>query len=225
VAAGVVRVDGQVAANPAAMVAGAQAVLVASDAAFPAYVSRGARKLAGALDHLGAAGPRVEGAICLDAGASTGGFTDVLLRRGAELVHAVDVGYGQLAWSIRQNDRVRVHERTNVRHLAAGDLEPAPGLVVADLSFISLRQVLPALKAVAAPGAEYVLMVKPQFEVGKKDLPSGGVVRDPVLRRGAVDGVVKAAQDLGLALKGEAESVLPGPKGNVEHFVYLAEAA
>jgi 23S rRNA (cytidine1920-2'-O)/16S rRNA (cytidine1409-2'-O)-methyltransferase len=222
VTAGAVKVDGRLAAKVASQVDGAQAVTVdAPDAGATAYVSRGGVKLAGALDRLGAQGPVIEGAICLDAGASTGGFTDVLLRRGAAMVHAVDVGYGQLAWSIRQDPRVKVMERTNVRYLVKGDLEPAPGLVVADLSFISLTTVLPALVQVARPEAAYLLMVKPQFEVGRADLPSGGVVRDQALRRRAVENVVAAATGLGLTLAGTAESPLPGPKGNVEHFVYL----
>jgi 23S rRNA (cytidine1920-2'-O)/16S rRNA (cytidine1409-2'-O)-methyltransferase len=168
--------------------------------------------------------PRVEGAVCLDAGASTGGFTDVLLRRGAKLVHAVDVGYGQLAWRLRSDERVVVHDRTNVRYLTQGALRPEPSLVVADLSFISLTTVLPALIRVAEPVAGFVLMVKPQFEVGKDRLPAGGVVQDPAERARAVMKIVQAAKDQGLSVGAVVRSPLPGPSGNVEFFIYASSA-
>jgi 23S rRNA (cytidine1920-2'-O)/16S rRNA (cytidine1409-2'-O)-methyltransferase len=225
IAAGVVTVDGQAATKPASQVDPAQAVEVGSeDAGDQAYASRGAHKLLSALAALGRAAPAIDGVVCLDAGASTGGFTDVLLRRGAALVHAVDVGYGQLVWRLRQDPRVNVVERTNVRFLEPGDLEPAPSLVVADLSFISLTQVLPALAAVTTPRARFLLMVKPQFEVGKRALPAGGVVTSPDDRAGAVWRVAQAAQALGLAVLAVARSGLPGPKGNVEFFLDLGKA-
>lgn len=165
---GKVKVDGQVVTKPARQVNPAQAILVSQDQG-PNYVSRGAHKLAGALDILAQRGieATVAGRQCLDAGASTGGFTDVLLRRGAARVTAADVGYGQLAWSLQSDPRVNVMDRTNVRTLAAGDITPAPTLVVSDLSFISLTLVLPALVAVADAAADFLLMVKPQFEVGR----------------------------------------------------------
>lgn len=185
------------------------------------FVSRGAHKLIGALD---AFGLDVRDANALDAGASTGGFTQVLLQRGARHVIAVDVGYGQLAWSLRSDDRVTVLERTNVRHLDASrdELPFPPDLVVADLSFISLTAVLPALVTVAAPTANLVLMVKPQFEVGKERVGSG-VVTSPDLRREAVARVVTAAEAEELAIFGVAASPLPGPKGNVEYFLWMGK--
>jgi 23S rRNA (cytidine1920-2'-O)/16S rRNA (cytidine1409-2'-O)-methyltransferase len=227
IAAGAVAVGGAPARKAASQVLpGAAIVVGAADSGAAAFASRGAHKLVGALEAFAAAGspPAVEGLVCLDAGASTGGFTDVLLRRGARLVHAVDVGYGQLAWRLSQDRRVQVHDRTNVRQLEAGDLDPAPELVVADLSFISLRTVLPALARVAAPAAEFLLMVKPQFEVGRAKLPSGGVVTDLAARAGAVAGVARSASALGLAVTGVARSPLPGPSGNVEFFLRLASA-
>jgi 23S rRNA (cytidine1920-2'-O)/16S rRNA (cytidine1409-2'-O)-methyltransferase len=228
IAAGAVKAAGIAARKPATQVSQDASIKVDSeDAGDDAYASRGAHKLAGALEVLAARGrcPNVEGLFCLDAGASTGGFTDVLLRRGAALVHAVDVGYGQLVWRLRQDARVQVHDRTNVRHLTAGMLDPAPQLVVADLSFISLRTVLPALKAVAAPGADFLVMVKPQFEVGRAKLPAGGVVSDPADRAGAVAAVAEAATALGLAVKDVVRSPLPGPSGNVEFFLLLGDVA
>ena len=185
------------------------------------FVSRGAHKLIGALE---AFGLDVRDANALDAGASTGGFTQVLLQRGARHVIAVDVGYGQLAWSLRSDDRVTVLERTNVRHLDASrdELPYPPDLVVADLSFISLTAVLPALVSVAAPTANLVLMVKPQFEVGKERVGSG-VVTSPDLRCEAVARVVSAAKAEKLAIFGVAASPLPGPKGNVEYFLWMGK--
>ncbi len=229
VAAGRVSVGGQVAAKPATQVEAASAIVVTEDDADPGYASRGGHKLAGALDALDAArggGPQVEGRYCLDAGASTGGFTDVLLRRGAAHVAAVDVGYGQLAWSIQSDPRVTVRDRTNVRTLTAEEAgDPPPGLIVADLSFISLVKVLPALAAVAGPGADLILMVKPQFEVGKARLPAGAVVRDPALRAEAVRLVAAAGAELGWGVRGVTASPLPGPSGNVEYFLWMAEGA
>jgi 23S rRNA (cytidine1920-2'-O)/16S rRNA (cytidine1409-2'-O)-methyltransferase len=216
-----VRVAGQVASKPATGVTPDTPLLVDQPAG-PSYVSRGAHKLAGALDAFGldVAGRRV-----LDAGASTGGFTDVLLQRGAEHVFAVDVGYGQLAWSLQTNDRVTVLDRTNVRALEPEQLGERVGLVVADLSFIPLGLVLPALAACAADDGDLLPMVKPQFEVGRERLPSGGVVRDPQLRAETVRGVAGQAAELGLGVLGVVASPLPGPNGNVEFFLWLRRGA
>ena len=183
------------------------------------FVSRGGHKLAGALD----AFPNisVSGKRALDAGASTGGFTDVLLKRGAIEVIAVDVGYGQLAWEIRNDPRVKVLDRTNIRHLTIEQVGEPVDLIVADLSFISLTLVLPALVTVAKTNADYLVMVKPQFEVGREKLGAGGVVRDSHLRKMAVQEVADVAYDMGLGCEGVVASSLPGPSGNVEYFLWL----
>jgi 23S rRNA (cytidine1920-2'-O)/16S rRNA (cytidine1409-2'-O)-methyltransferase len=225
VAAGRVRVRGTVALKVAAMIDPADPVLVTGDDPATEYVSRGGHKLAGALAAFGPQGLLVTGRRCLDAGASTGGFTDVLLRAGAAQVVAVDVGYGQLAWPIRTDDRVVVLERTNVRTLTPELIGGAVDLTVADLSFISLRLVLPALAACTAAGGDLALMVKPQFEVGKERVGSGGVVRDWRLRAEAVLDVAGAAAELGLGVAGVAASPLPGPSGNVEFFVWFRRGA
>ncbi len=185
------------------------------------YVSRGGRKLAGALDAFGTPGPVVAGRRALDAGASTGGFTDVLLRRGALQVVAVDVGYGQLAWSLRTDPRVVVLDRTNVRGLRPELVGGAVGLVVADLSFISVTLALPALLGCAAPDADVLLLVKPQFEVGRDRVGRGGVVRDPVLRAAAVTAVATSAARLGMGVAGVTASPVKGPAGNAEYFLWL----
>jgi 23S rRNA (cytidine1920-2'-O)/16S rRNA (cytidine1409-2'-O)-methyltransferase len=228
VLAGRVSVAGSVATKPATQVDPAAAIVLAADDDDPGYASRGGHKLAGALDHFAApehGGLDVGGRRALDAGASTGGFTDVLLRRGVTYVVAVDVGYGQLAWHLRQDPRVTVMERTNVRHLEPGQVAPPPDLVVADLSFISLTLILPALAAVSSDDAEHVLMVKPQFEVGRERLGSGGVVRDPAVRADAVRQVAGAALAAGLGTAGVVASPLPGPSGNVEYFLWLRREA
>jgi 23S rRNA (cytidine1920-2'-O)/16S rRNA (cytidine1409-2'-O)-methyltransferase len=187
------------------------------------YVSRGGVKLANALDALGV---EVAGRRCLDAGASTGGFTDVLLQRGASRVVAVDVGYGELHWRLREDPRVTAMERVNARSLDCGALPYRPDLVVADLSFISLRKVLPAVLAcAAADGFDCLALVKPQFEAGREAVGKGGVVRDASAREQALLGVGLHAQELGVAVCGYASSGLPGPKGNRETFVWLAERA
>jgi 23S rRNA (cytidine1920-2'-O)/16S rRNA (cytidine1409-2'-O)-methyltransferase len=183
------------------------------------YVSRGGEKLAGALE---AFALDVWGTVALDVGASTGGFTDCLLQRGARRVIAVDVGYGQLAWKLRQDPRVVVRERTNARSLEAGMLPEIPDLAVIDVSFISLATVLPAVAAAVKPGGTIVALVKPQFEVGRGRVGKGGVVREPALRAEAVASARAVAERLGLAVRGEAESVLPGPKGNREVFLWLS---
>ncbi|HEY2765511.1 MAG TPA: TlyA family RNA methyltransferase [Pseudonocardiaceae bacterium] len=221
VAQGMVRIRGVPATKPATGVDPDTPLLVRADLDEPQWVSRGAHKLVGALDGFTAGGPVVAGRRCLDAGASTGGFTDVLLRRGAREVVAVDVGYGQLAWRLRTDERVRVRDRTNVRTLEPELIGGPVALTVADLSFISLRLVLPALVACTAPDGDLVPMVKPQFEVGRDRLGSGGVVRDPALRAEAVLGVASAAVDLGLCLVDVTASPLPGPSGNVEYFLWL----
>jgi 23S rRNA (cytidine1920-2'-O)/16S rRNA (cytidine1409-2'-O)-methyltransferase len=223
--AGRVTVAGQRATKPATQVDGAAALHVQPQASGDDYVSRGAHKLIGALEAFAPYGLVVEGRRCLDAGASTGGFTDVLLRRGAVRVAAVDVGYGQLAWRIRQDHRVAVYERTNVRALAPSDIDGLVGLVVADLSFISLGVVLPALAGCSEPDGDLLLMVKPQFEVGRDQLGAGGVVREPELRGAAVRGVADKASRLGLGVAGVTASPLPGPSGNVEYFLWLRRDA
>ena len=220
---GRVSVAGSIAAKPATQVDPAVAILVRVDESDPGYASRGGHKLAGALDQLHGR-LDVSGRRCLDAGASTGGFTDVLLRRGAAQVVAVDVGYGQLAWPLQTDARVTVIDRQNVRTLTPEQVAPAPTLVVGDLSFISLRLVLPALHRVA-PSADQLLMVKPQFEVGKDRLGHGGVVRDRLARRDAVVQVAQTAAELGLGVHDVVASSLPGPSGNVEYFVWFAPGA
>ncbi|GIJ51965.1 TlyA family rRNA (cytidine-2'-O)-methyltransferase [Virgisporangium aliadipatigenens] len=218
---GRVEVRGLVTLKPAAMVDPADPVRIVGDG--PEYVSRGGHKLAGALDDFAAAGLSVTGRRCLDAGASTGGFTDVLLRRGASEVVAVDVGYGELAWSLRTDERVRLFERTNVRTLTADAVGGPAELTVADLSFISLRLVLPALAECTT--GDLVPMVKPQFEVGKGRVGPGGVVREPALRAEAVLSVASSAAELGFGVAGVTRSPLPGPSGNVEFFLWLRRGA
>lgn len=221
IAAGRVTLRGTVANKPATAVDADAAVVVRDDEKDPHYASRGAHKLVGAL----AAFPdiAVAGRRCLDAGASTGGFTDVLLRRGAAQVVAADVGRGLLDWRLRTDDRVVVHDRTNVRSLTPEAIGGPVDLVVADLSFISLTLVLPALTACGTADVDLLPMVKPQFEVGKERLGSGGVVRDPEHRRDAVTKVIDAAD--GLTAMGVVASPLPGPSGNVEYFVWFRRGA
>lgn len=227
IAAGRVTVNGEAAAKAATQVTRDTPVVVGAAGGDPGYVSRGGHKLAGALAAFGDL--TVAGRICLDAGASTGGFTDVLLRAGAASVIAVDVGYGQLAWSLQTDPRVTVLDRVNVRSLEPAQVVTAegrlPDLVVGDLSFISLSLVLPALVASADEHADFVLMVKPQFEVGKGRVGAGGVVRDAGLRADAVAAVARTAAGLGLGVCGVTASPLPGPAGNVEYFVWLRRGA
>ncbi len=219
--AGRVTVNGQTAVKPAYMVLDSAAVVVTKQPGDD-YASRGAHKLVGALDTFVPLGLRPPaGRMCLDAGASTGGFTDVLLRRGGAGVIAVDVGYGQLQWRLQSDPRVTVLDRCNIRSITPADLPFTPDLVVADLSFISLTVVLPALASVVAADGDMVLMVKPQFEVGRQALGRGGVVRDPVERTRAVDTVAAVAAKLGWPEIARAASPLPGPAGNVEFFVWL----
>jgi 23S rRNA (cytidine1920-2'-O)/16S rRNA (cytidine1409-2'-O)-methyltransferase len=221
IGAGRVRVAGTVATKPATGVTTDVAIVVIEDPTTPDYVSRGGHKLAGALAAFEPQGLQVTGRRCLDAGASTGGFTDVLLRHGAAEVVAVDVGYGQLAWSLRSDDRVRVVDRQNVRELTP-ELTGGPvDLVVGDLSFISLALVLDALIGVTRPEGDLALMVKPQFEVGKDRVGRGGVVRDPALRAEAVSAIGRAAAERGWGARAVTVSPLPGPSGNVEFFLWL----
>jgi 23S rRNA (cytidine1920-2'-O)/16S rRNA (cytidine1409-2'-O)-methyltransferase len=187
----------------------------------PAFASRGGIKLANALDALAV---EVGGRGALDVGASTGGFTDCLLQRGAGHVVAVDVAYGELDWRLRNDPRVTVIERRNARSLRPDELPYPPDLIVIDVSFISLAKVLPAVLACAAERFDCLALVKPQFEVGRGAVGKGGVVRDPAARRGALLDVARAAMDLGASVAGFASSGLPGPKGNLETFVWLAEA-
>jgi 23S rRNA (cytidine1920-2'-O)/16S rRNA (cytidine1409-2'-O)-methyltransferase len=216
---GRVLVNGVRATKPASQVAMDASIAIADQQSSDEYVSRGGHKLAGALE----AFPEinVEDRRCLDAGASTGGFTDVLLRNGARRVVAVDVGYGQLAWTLQQDPRVVIHDRTNVRHLTIEAIGEPVDLVVADLSFISLTVVLPAIASVITPDADLLLMVKPQFEVGRERLGAGGVVREKHLREWAVTHVAEEAARVGLAMRGVTASPLPGPSGNVEYFLWL----
>jgi 23S rRNA (cytidine1920-2'-O)/16S rRNA (cytidine1409-2'-O)-methyltransferase len=218
VIAGDVRVAGRPAVKPGELVPDEADVAVTEP---PPYVSRGGVKLANALDALGIdpAGRRA-----LDVGASTGGFTDVLLQRGAESVIALDVAYGEFHWRLRNDERVIVVERRNARSLAPGELPYAPDLIVADLSFISLTKVLPAVASVAAPRFDLLAMVKPQFEVGRERVGKGGVVRSADDRRSALIAVGEFARsELGLSVLGYASSGLPGPAGNLETFVWIAE--
>lgn len=216
-----VLVNGIPATKPATQVDAETSIVI--DGNRDDYVSRGGHKLSGALDVFTEV--IVEGKRCLDAGASTGGFTDVLLRRGASHVVAVDVGYGQLAWELQQDSRVTVLDRTNIRHLTGEQVGDLVDLIVADLSFISLSLVLPALAAVSKSNADFLVMVKPQFEVGRENLGAGGVVRDPELRKSAVLDVAQSAYDVGLGTMGIAASPLPGPSGNVEYFLWLKRGA
>ena len=215
--AGRVRVDGRAVDKPGTGV-GEDAVL---DVERPAeFVSRGGVKLANALDALGV---DVAGASALDLGASTGGFTDCLLSRGAARVIALDVGYGQLDWRLRQDPRVTVVERTNARHLTPEALPWAPDLVTCDLSFISIGTVWSAVVPCLAPGWRAMVMVKPQFEVGRERVGSGGVVRDPAAREDAVRGVIEVIEATAGRVVGTADSGLPGPKGNREVFVHARD--
>ena len=197
----------------------ATSLRVQPDASDHDYASRGAFKLLGALEDLDGIVVQVEGRHCVDLGASTGGFTDVLLRHGAASVTAIDVGHGQMVDRLRTDPRVTVVEGFNVRDLTPADLIHSPALIVGDLSFISLRLVLPAIASVMKVGSQALLLVKPQFEVGKERLGAGGVVRDEALRREAVEEVKAAGRQLGLAVRAETPSKMPGASGNQEFFV------
>jgi 23S rRNA (cytidine1920-2'-O)/16S rRNA (cytidine1409-2'-O)-methyltransferase len=221
IAAGNVLVGGMPASKSVTQVDAQTSITLKDDHA--EFVSRGGHKLAGALDKFSQL--LVSGKTALDAGASTGGFTDVLLKRGVSKVVAVDVGYGQLAWELQKDERVKILDRVNVRNLTPAQVGNEIDLVVADLSFISLKLVLPALISVAKEGADFLIMVKPQFEVGKEKLGAGGVVRDVHLRKEAVLEVANAAFALTLGTLGVVASPLPGPSGNVEYFLWLRKGA
>jgi 23S rRNA (cytidine1920-2'-O)/16S rRNA (cytidine1409-2'-O)-methyltransferase len=221
IAAGNVLVGGMPASKSATQVDAQTSITLKDD--YSEFVSRGGHKLAGALDKFSQL--LVSGKTALDAGASTGGFTDVLLKRGVSKVVAVDVGYGQLAWELQKDERVKILDRVNVRNLTPAQVGDEIDLVVADLSFISLKLVLPALILVAKEGADFLIMVKPQFEVGKEKLGAGGVVRDVHLRKEAVLEVANAAFALALGTLGVVASPLPGPSGNVEYFLWLRKGA
>lgn len=224
IAAGRVSISGAPARKAATAVGNDEALHV--DESVKRYASRGGGKLAPALDHFVTAGLVVSGKRCLDAGASTGGFTDVLLQYGAGQVVAVDVGYGQLVWRLRTDPRVVVLDRVNARHLTLADIGGAPAeLVVADLSFISLTLVLPALIRCAVANADYVLLVKPQFELDRESVGRGGVVRDETARAKAVQKVARAASEHGLGVAGLQASRLPGAEGNREFFLWLQAGA
>jgi 23S rRNA (cytidine1920-2'-O)/16S rRNA (cytidine1409-2'-O)-methyltransferase len=212
--AGSVSVGGRPVAKASTLVARSEPIVLLEPAR--RFVSRGGDKLEAALERFGI---DVRGASALDAGASTGGFTDCLLQRGAERVIAVDVGYGQLAWSLREDPRVTVLERTNARDLRPELLPFSPGLIVGDLSFISLGLVLPSLARCASDGARVVLLVKPQFEAGPGDVGRGGVVRDPAVWTRVVHDVAAAAAAAGIGVEGVMASPLPGPAGNVEFLI------
>jgi 23S rRNA (cytidine1920-2'-O)/16S rRNA (cytidine1409-2'-O)-methyltransferase len=220
VMAGRVRVNGVPATKPGTAVQGADAIDVVPG---PSHVGRGAMKLEGALD---AFGIDPAGRVCVDVGASTGGFTQTLLRRGAARVYAVDTGRGQLHESLRGHARVVLRERTNARHLSAEDVPEACSLAVMDVSFISARKILPALGSVLAPAADVVALVKPQFEVGRAQVGRGGLVKDKALHAQAVREVARAAQeDAGLGVVGACPSPLTGAEGNREFFLHLRAGA
>ena len=217
VEAGTVTVAGAPVTNPSSQVRTDEPLHVS--AASPRFVSRGGEKLAAALRGfaIDPAGRR-----CLDAGASTGGFTDCLLQAGAQAVVAVDVGYGLLAWSLRSDPRVIVLDRTNVRDLGPRDLPFVPTLLVADLSFTSLRGVVPALQRLGADDAEYVLLVKPQFEADAASVPAGGVVRDQEVWRRSISGVVQGLAQAGIGARGVMASPVPGRSGNIEFLLFAS---
>ncbi|ANE03942.1 TlyA family RNA methyltransferase [Corynebacterium crudilactis] len=217
-----VFVAGMLALKPATVVEPEVSIRVEEDAS-EGWASRGAHKLIGALEAFEPLGLDVKNRRVLDAGASTGGFTDVLLRREASEVVAVDVGYGQLIWRLQNDDRVRVVDRTNIRYMTLEDTGGTCDMMVGDLSFISLKLTLPAIAQVLSDGADLLPMVKPQFEVGKERLGSGGVVRSPELRAEVTADVAKFAATLGLSLKQVVASPLPGPSGNVEYFLWLVK--
>lgn len=184
----------------------------------PRFVSRGGDKLEGAIQDLSV---DVEGVCAIDVGASTGGFTDCLLQHGARHVIAVDVGYGQLAWSLRDDDRVTVLERTNIRNLQPGDLPEAPDFFTVDCSFISLSIVLPAVRKLVTPDARGLALIKPQFEAGPEHVEKGGVVRDEKVRQATIDRVLHEAEAAGFKVLSDAPCALKGPAGNQEHFAYV----
>jgi 23S rRNA (cytidine1920-2'-O)/16S rRNA (cytidine1409-2'-O)-methyltransferase len=217
--AGRVRVDGAPAQKPGTRVRESSSVVVAPG---PAHVGRGAQKLAGALDSF-CLDPG--GRVAADVGASTGGFTETLLARGAARVYAVDVGRGQLHEKLRADPRVVVRERTNARTLSPAVVGEACTLAVMDVSFISVLKILPALRGILAPGADVVVLVKPQFEVGRREVGRGGIVKDSALHRRVLREVAYAAQEMGYSVRGACASALSGAEGNREFFLHLVAGA
>ena len=214
--AGSVYVNGERQTKPGAPVADGADVAVKGEKL--AYVSRGGLKLEKALDTFGV---DPAGLVCVDCGASTGGFTDCLLQRGAARVYAVDVGYGQLAWSLRSDERVTVMERTNARNLTPEMFGRAMDLAVMDMSFISLRLVLPAVKTVLRPDGQVICLIKPQFEAGREKVGKKGVVRDPEVHRQVLEDTLAAAEEMGFSLRGLTFSPVRGPEGNIEYLAWL----
>jgi 23S rRNA (cytidine1920-2'-O)/16S rRNA (cytidine1409-2'-O)-methyltransferase len=214
--AGRVRVDSRPAYKPDLKVN--SETIISLTAGAPEYASRGAYKLIAALEHFGIA---VEGRLAMDVGASTGGFTDVLLRRGAKGVIAIDVGYGQLAMKLREDPRVTVMDRMNIRLVSAADLPYKPNFVTIDTSFISLRLVIPAVLPLLAASGDMVALIKPQFEVGKGKVGKGGIVRDDKLRRESVDAILEFAATIGLTVAGAIESPIEGAAGNREFLALM----
>jgi 23S rRNA (cytidine1920-2'-O)/16S rRNA (cytidine1409-2'-O)-methyltransferase len=190
------------------------------------FVSRGGDKLDHALAHFAEIGLDVEGNVCVDIGASTGGFTDCLLSRGAARVYAVDVGYGQLAFSLRRDPRVVVRERTNAKNLDAGDFSEPIDLVVVDASFIGIGKLIDAIARIIGPSGSLVALIKPQFEAGREAASRGrGVIRDAEVRARAIESGREAIARAGFSIRAEVDSALPGPKGNVERFIYATYSA
>jgi 23S rRNA (cytidine1920-2'-O)/16S rRNA (cytidine1409-2'-O)-methyltransferase len=219
--AGRVLVGGAPASTAARQVDGGEAIALLAEEG-PAYVSRGGHKLAAGLD---AFSVDPSGRYAVDVGASTGGFTDCLLQRGATHVYAIDVGRSQIAWSLRQDARVTVMERTNVRLVEPGALDPRPDLCVADLSFISLRTVAPSLLALTTDDADFVLLVKPQYEAGRARLGRRGIVRDPEVHAAVLREVVAGLDEAGLGVRAVTPSPLRGADGNVEFLVHARRGA
>jgi 23S rRNA (cytidine1920-2'-O)/16S rRNA (cytidine1409-2'-O)-methyltransferase len=207
--------SGEKLTKPGAMIAENATISIASG---PKYVSRGGLKLEAGLN---AFPIPLDSNTAIDVGASTGGFTDCLLQRGASKVYAVDVGYGQLDWKLRTDPRVVVLERTNIRHVTSADLDDAPAVFTADCSFISLKLVLPPLKSLLAPRAEGIVLIKPQFEAGKDQVGEGGVVRDESIRQDTIDTVLTHAEGLGFSSRGVIPSPITGPAGNREFLAHL----
>lgn len=214
--AGLVEVDGMRADKSGILVP--ESVSISLKKTGPAYVSRGGLKLEAALAHFSV---DVNGLVLLDVGASTGGFTDCLLRYGARKVFAIDVGYGQLDWKLRQDPRVEIFEKTNIRYLTPGDIEQALDAAVIDVSFISLRLVVPPISNLLKRHAFIIALIKPQFEVGKGLVGKGGVVRDPELHQQVIEGLAAFFWDSGWSVKGHIPSPILGPKGNREFLIYL----
>lgn len=220
--AGAVELDGSVLTKAGTPVGDDAAIRIRIDAAGTAlrYVGRGGLKLEAAIMHFGL---NPGGKVAADIGASTGGFTDCLLQHGAARVYAIDVGYGQLAWSLRQDPRVHVIDRMNIRNLPPDRIPEPVDLATIDVSFISLTKVLPKAAELVGPGGVIVALVKPQFEVGKGEVGKGGIVRDPIKRERAVESVVRFAETMGWISKGVMQSPITGQKGNVEYLIHLVK--